>query len=154
MFPTLKGRIMWTGPVKLLPSIPRPPFLKDQEEPFGPRVLLALDNLAICKMLKQYLEWSGVSVTIALNAEETLKIVFSRSIDLVIYSTALSGRSNPLALLTGIRERGGKMPLIAIVEKDFNSYEDYIRQGVSDIIKKPLEIAELQRKIEQQLNKS
>jgi DNA-binding NtrC family response regulator len=72
----------------------------------------------------------------------------------VIFSTALSGRSDPLALLTGIRERGGKMPLIAIVEKDFNSYEDYIRYGVNDIIKKPIQISELQRKIEKQLNNS
>jgi DNA-binding response OmpR family regulator len=154
MFLTLKWRKMWTSPVKLLPSIPRPPFLRDLGEPSGPRVLLALDNVAISRMLKQYLEWAGVSVTITLSAEETLKVALSRSIDLVIYSTALSGRSNPLGLLTGIRERGGKMPFIAIVENDFNSHEDYIRQGVDDIIKKPLEIAELQRKIEKQLNKS
>ncbi|PSL31724.1 response regulator [Chitinophaga ginsengisoli] len=152
MFLTLKWRRTWTSPVKLFPSIPRPPFLKDLGEPSGPRVLLALDNIAISRMLKQYLEWTGVSVTITLNAEETLKVALSRSIDLVIYSIALS--TDPLALLTGIRERGGKMPVITIVEKDFNSHEDYIRQGVNDIIKKPLEIAELQRKIEQQLNKS
>ncbi|MCF6406218.1 response regulator [Chitinophaga filiformis] len=154
MFPTLKGRKMWTGPVKLLPSIPRPPFFKDQEEPSGPRVLLAIDNIAISMMLKQYLQWGGVSATITLDAEETLKIALSRSMDLVIYSTALSGRSDPLALLTGIRERGGKMPLIAIVEKDFNAYEDFTRYGVNDIIKKPIQISELQRKIEKQLNKS
>jgi len=154
MFLTLKGLKVWTNPVKLLPFLPRPPFFKDLGEPSGPRVLLALDNLSISRMLKQYLEWTGVSVTIVLTPEETIKIALSRSIDLVIYSTALSGSSDPLALLTGIRERGGKMPFIAIVEKDFNSHDDYIRQGVDDIIKKPLEIAELQRKIEQQLNKS
>lgn len=154
MFPTLKGQKIWTNPIKLLPSIPRPPFFKDQEEPAGPRVLLALDNIVISRMFKQYLEWAGVYVTIAISAEETLKMALSRSIDLVIYATALSGRTDPLSLLTGIRERGGKMPLIAIVEKDFNAHEEYLRQGVSDIIKKPIEIEEMQRKIEQQLNKS
>ena len=145
---------MWPPPFMLLPAVPRLPFFKDHEQPLGPRVLLALNNAAVSRILKEYLEWSGVSVIIALDHEETLKLALSQSIDLIAYSTALSGHSDPLALLIGIRERGGKMPVITIVEKDFNAYQDYMQHGVSDIIKEPLKIAELQTKIEKQLNKS
>ena len=145
---------MRTYPVNLLPNIPRPPIANYLGEPSRPCVLLALDHTVISRMLAQYLKWQGLSVVIAVSAEQTLKFALSNSVDLVVYSAALSKSPNPLALLTGIRERGGKMPFIAIVEKDFNAHQEYLQQGVNAIIKKPLEIAELQTKIEQQLNKS
>jgi len=154
MFPTIKEQKTPRLPFMPLPVIPQPPLRFDQQEPFRPRILLALDNKDVATLLKRYLIWSGLFVETATNAEQALKLAFSKSVDLVAYATALSDSSNPLELFTGIRERGGKMPIIVIVEDDFNSGKDFIEKGISAIIKKPLKIAELESKIEKLLNNS
>ena len=106
-------------------------------------ILIVEDDRKTAKALKKGLEAESHSVAVAHTGEEAFAVVNVRSFELVVLDIMLPGRSG-IEVLTAIRKRGSKTPVIIVTAKD--AIEDRVRgldAGADDYLVKPFALVEL-----------
>jgi DNA-binding response OmpR family regulator len=107
------------------------------------RILIVEDDPKTAKALRKGLERELHNVAVAHTGEEAAFLVKSRSFELVVLDIMLPGQSG-IEILTAIRKRGSKIPVIIVTAKD--AIEDRVRgldAGADDYLVKPFALVEL-----------
>ena len=137
-----------SNPVKAIPS--QDENRTDQEESLeGLRVLLAEDNTVNAKLTTRILEKYLVQVTWAHNGKEAVNHFLQEEFDLVlmdIQMPVMDGFTATNALREAERDRGGRVPIIALTAHAMPGYrEKCLIGGMDDYLTKPLQPAALRR---------
>ncbi|HET7369508.1 MAG TPA: response regulator [Gammaproteobacteria bacterium] len=115
-----------------------------------PRVLIVDDDRAILEGLSMLLEENHETLT-ALDGEEALRILDREQIDIVILDMLMPVLDGA-GVLREMSERGSSIPVIVIsAHTDLQDRAQSL--GAADAIAKPFDIAMLERKIAQLLEK-
>jgi two-component system copper resistance phosphate regulon response regulator CusR len=107
------------------------------------QILIVEDDRKTAKALKKGLEAESHDVAVAYSGEEAFAEVNARSFELVVLDIMLPGRGG-MEILTAIRKRGSKTPVIIVTAKD--AIEDRVRgldAGADDYLVKPFALVEL-----------
>jgi two-component system copper resistance phosphate regulon response regulator CusR len=107
------------------------------------RILVVDDEQKLTKALKDGLEADNHSVAIAHTGEEAFYLVETEGFDLIVLDVMLPGRSG-LEILTTMRQRGSKTPVLMLTAKD--TIEDRVlgfNTGADDYLVKPFAFPEL-----------
>jgi response regulator RpfG family c-di-GMP phosphodiesterase len=117
------------------------------------RVLVVDDEVSIREVLAEGLESFGCTVVQAGNAAEGFEIVRRGGIDLVLSDIEMPGESG-LALLRRIKDKDPDVDVIMVTGVvDFDTAVGTIRQGASDYVSKPFNLAEVRVVVERTLEK-
>jgi len=107
------------------------------------QVLIADDDVAICKTLQMHYMRSGHDVLLAHNAEDGYREAVAHDVDLVITDVRMPG-ADGFSLLERIREEAPDIPVIMMTAfHDLDTTVQAMQGGAVDYILKPLDIQEL-----------
>jgi len=116
-------------------------------------VLIVDDEMSIREVLADGLESFGLEVVQAGNARDGLDIVKRGGIDLVLSDVQMPGEHG-LWLLRHIKEHDADVDVIMVTAVvDFDIAVSAIRQGASDYVSKPFNLAEVRIVVERTLEK-
>ena len=117
------------------------------------RVLVVDDEVSIREVLAEGLESFGYAVEEAGNAADAFAIVARGGIDLVLSDIEMPGQ-NGLALLRRIKDHDSDVDVIMVTGVvNFETAVGTIRQGASDYVSKPFNLAEVHIVVERTLEK-
>jgi two-component system copper resistance phosphate regulon response regulator CusR len=112
-----------------------------------PRVLIVEDERKVAGALKEGLEGSSYSVSVANTGEDAFFLASSEHFDLMILDVMLPGRSG-IEVLSAIRKQGRKTRVLLLTARD--SIEDRVSgldAGADDYLVKPFAFPELLARI-------
>jgi DNA-binding response OmpR family regulator len=108
-----------------------------------PRVLVVEDERKVLRSLERGLQAEGYDVVAAATGEEGFQQAIAHPFDCVVLDLLLPGRDG-LELLTDLRRRGNKVPVLILTARD--AVEDRViglDAGAEDYLVKPFAFAEL-----------
>jgi DNA-binding response OmpR family regulator len=106
-------------------------------------ILIAEDELRIAAFLEKGLKANGFCPSIAIDADEALKMVLGDRFDLLILDLGLPGKDG-LELLEEIRGQGEVLPIIILTARnDINDKVAGLEGGADDYMTKPFRFEEL-----------
>lgn len=111
------------------------------------RILIVEDEIPMAKNLKEVLEKSGYSVTLAHDGEDGLDKANSEEFDLLILDVMLP-KMDGLALLKRLRKKKNRTPVLMLTAR--SSTDDKVKgldEGADDYLSKPFAIPELLARI-------
>lgn len=116
-------------------------------------ILLVDDDRAICRTLHLHFEQSSYDVTVAHTAEEGIRLVAARDVDLVITDLRLPGNDG-MWLLSDIKARLPTLPVILITAfHDFETTVAAMQGGAIDYVPKPIDLDELDAAVDRALSR-
>lgn len=118
------------------------------------RILLVDDEPETCKVMRLILEQHGYAVTAVCEVATCLELFESREFDLVISDVRMPEMSG-VELAARIKSRAPGMPVILITAfPDLDTAREGIRIGVDDYLLKPMNLAEIARRVSEVLEKA
>ncbi len=126
------------------------PQRREEEQP---RVLVVDDEVVICDILRDFLEFEGFYVRTAASGEAALDIIAKDTFDIVLSDLKMPGMDG-LGLLRRIADLGGDV--LAIIMTGFGTVETAIeamKKGAFDYILKPFKPEEVVRVLRRGLEK-
>lgn len=112
------------------------------------KVLLVEDDYDLNQIITRHLEMKSYCVKSALNGEEGLELLYSNPFDLVI-SDIMMPKMDGYTFARLIREENKDIPIIFLTARnDFDSKEKGFHTGIDDYIVKPVDLRELDLRIE------
>lgn len=106
-------------------------------------ILIAEDESRIAAFIKKGLKANGFNPSIAIDANETLRMVLGNSFDLLILDLGLPGKDG-LELLEEIRGQGEELPIIILTARDdIDDKVAGLEGGADDYMTKPFRFEEL-----------
>ena len=116
------------------------------------QVLIADDDVAICKTLEMHYSRSGYDVLLAHNAEDGYREAIEHDVDLVITDVRMPGQDG-FSLLKRMRDKAPSIPIIMITAfHDLDTTVQAMQGGAADYIMKPLDIQELDAAVDRALH--
>jgi DNA-binding response OmpR family regulator len=112
------------------------------------RILIVEDDRKTAKALRKGLEAESHNVAIAHTGGEAFSLVNSQSFELVVLDIMLPAGAGGIEILSAIRKRGLKIPVLIVTAKD--AIEDRVQgldAGADDYLVKPFALAELLARI-------
>lgn len=107
-----------------------------------PAILIVDDDPVIRNSISEYLRITGFSVDEAANADQSLNILKSKKIDVVITDIIMNGMDG-LEMTRHIKERYDTDIIVITGYTGDYSYEEAIRKGADDFVFKPFKLEEL-----------
>lgn len=105
-----------------------------------PTVLIADDEVNLCKVLAARLQQSGLQCVIAHDGVQALEIALSQPIDVAVLDVRLP-RKNGVQVLREIRRDKPQMPCILITAFDDTAlHEEAARLGANAVLQKPFDL--------------
>ncbi|MGC8785531.1 MAG: response regulator [Armatimonadota bacterium] len=105
-----------------------------------PRVLIADDEVNLCKVLAARLQQSGLQCVIAHEGVQALEILRSQPIDVVVLDVRLP-RKNGVQILREIRRDNPQLPCVLITAfDDVELHEEAARLGANAVLQKPFDL--------------
>lgn len=111
------------------------------------RALVVEDDPGVRSLLRHALEQMGFVVTCAQQKEEALRLWEEGEYSLVVTDLVL-GPSGGDELIRAIRNRGGKVPILAITGFGQEVAQEALDAGADYILRKPFHLVELRRILE------
>lgn len=106
----------------------------------APRILIADDEVNLCKVLSARLQQSGLQTVIAHDGVQALEIVHSQPVDVVVLDMRLP-RKNAVQVLREIRRDYPQLPCILITAFDDAAlHEEAVRLGANAVLQKPFDL--------------
>lgn len=106
-------------------------------------ILVADDDVNICKLTKFYLDKAGYSVEVAQNGEEALNIIENKHIDLAIIDVMMP-KKDGFTLVKELREANIDLPVILVTALGEISHKtEGFLVGADDYLTKPVNFEEL-----------
>jgi len=116
------------------------------------QVLIADDDVAICKTLQMHYVRNGYDVLLAHNAEDGYREAIAHDVDLVITDVRMPGAGG-FSLLERIRDEAPGIPVIMMTAfHDLDTTVQAMQGGASDYILKPLDIQELDSAVDRAIH--
>lgn len=110
-------------------------------------IVVVDDESIVLSLIRDALEEDEYQLETALSAEEALKIIESKKIDLIISDIRMP-RINGIQLVKQARELYPEVGVIFMTGyANLNSAKDAIKQGASDYILKPFELSEIRQAV-------
>ncbi|GBC94673.1 Transcriptional regulatory protein ZraR [bacterium HR16] len=105
-----------------------------------PRVLIADDEVNLCKVLAARLQQSGLQCVIAHDGVQALELIRSQPIDVAVLDVRLP-RKNGVQILREIRQDHPQLPCILITAfDDVELHEEAARLGANAVLQKPFDL--------------
>ncbi len=116
------------------------------------QVLIADDDVAICKTLQMHYSRNGYQVYLAHNAEDGYREAIAHDVDLVITDVRMPG-ADGFSLLARIRDERPAIPVIMMTAfHDLDTTVQAMQGGAVDYILKPLDIQELDSAVDRAIH--
>ena len=107
-----------------------------------PKILVVEDDVAISKILVEFLIKSGFNTKITKSAEEAEEILKNEEINTVLTDIKLPG-TNGIKFTSNIKKKYNIDVIVMTGYSSEYSYEDAIKNGASDLLFKPIKLNEL-----------
>lgn len=105
-----------------------------------PKVLIADDEVNLCKVLSARLQQSGLQTVFAHDGMQALEIVRTQSVDVVVLDMRLP-RKNGVQVLREIRRDHPQLPCVIITAFDDTAlHEEAVRLGANAVLQKPFDL--------------
>lgn len=105
-----------------------------------PRVLVADNEVNLCKVLAARLQQSGLQCVVAYDGVQALEIIRSQPVDVAVLDVRLP-RQNGVQILREIRRDRPQLPCILITAfDDVELHEEAVRLGANAILQKPFDL--------------
>lgn len=125
--------------------------LKQQEENKTIHILNVEDSIPMAQLTKKFLTDSGFTVSTVRSAEESIPMIISDNIDVLICDILLDGKMNGIALIRYIRqldEPYNQIPILAVSGLNNSDQRiEALRQGANDFLAKPINLTELEIRV-------
>lgn len=109
------------------------------------RILIVDDEERLLRVLRLGLKPKGFDVLTAANAEEALKFILSRPVDIVVTDIRLGGGMSGVDLVYELERLNVVMPVIVMTAfGDVDTAVKSFRHGACDYIQKPFTVDELE----------
>lgn len=106
----------------------------------APRVLVADDEVNLCKVLAVRLQQSGLQYVLAHDGVQALEIIRSQPIDVAVLDVRLP-RINGVQVLREIRRDYPRLPCILITAyEDVTLHEEAVQLGANAVLQKPFDL--------------
>lgn len=115
------------------------------------RILVVDDEISICEIVSAYLQKSGYTVFPAQNAEQAIRILQEREVDIVLSDIKMPGMSG-VDLLKWIKEYNSFLPVI--ITTGFPTLDtaiEALKLGAYDYLTKPFHLEEIREKVSRAL---
>ena len=113
--------------------------------------LVVEDSRTVANVFEKMLTRLGMSVETHPNAEDALKAIARRQVDLVVTDVQLEGNMTGLGLVRSIRQnkgRAGRIPILAVSGlQDSARKVELLRLGANDFVSKPVEEEEFAARV-------
>ena len=107
------------------------------------RVLVVEDEKKTASFVRKALQAEGFAVDVCHNGDDALVAASSTPFDVIVLDIMLPGRDG-LSVLTQLRERGNKIPVLLLSARgEVNERVQGLNAGADDYLPKPFVIAEL-----------
>ena len=110
------------------------------------KILVVEDDLAVSKLLSEFLTKSGFQITSAKSAEEAEEILKNEEIKTVLTDIKLPG-TDGIVFTKNIKKQYNLDVIVMTAYSSEYSYEDAIKNGASDLLFKPIKLNELALRI-------
>jgi two-component system response regulator TrcR len=111
------------------------------------KVLLVEDEQSLAMIMKDTMEPTGMSVTLASDGEEGLKAFFTEKPD-VLVTDVMMPRMDGFEMVRRIRERDALTPVLFLTARSsVNDVVDGFKMGGDDYLKKPFSLQELMARV-------
>ncbi|WP_263358026.1 sigma-54-dependent transcriptional regulator [Acidicapsa ligni] len=122
---------------EVLSKLSQTSLLPTNDSPSDARILVIDDEAGIRESLEILLTFEGYTVEMAIDGEEGLRTLESRSYDLVLLDLALPGQTG-LELLPQIKERYPELPVVMITAYGtVDNVVEAVRAGAENFVQKP-----------------
>ncbi|MDP2304227.1 MAG: response regulator [Ignavibacteria bacterium] len=106
-------------------------------------ILIVDDDINLCKVLSEELDEVGYSTNFATNAEDALKFISQRSIDLLLLDLKMPEKDGFFVLSELNKQSYPFKTIVLTAYADVKSAIEAARMGASDFISKPYDFDEL-----------
>lgn len=107
------------------------------------RILVAEDETKIAAFIRQGLADSGFDVTVCHDGDTAFEHAIRQSFDALVLDIMMPGKDG-LAVLSGLRAQGNKVPVIFLTARDdLSDRIDGLNLGADDYVTKPFSVDEL-----------
>ncbi len=110
------------------------------------KILVVEDDLAVSKLLSEFLAKSGFQITSAKSAEEAKEILKNEEIKTILTDIKLPG-TDGIVFTKNIKKQYNLDVIVMTAYSSEYSYEDAIKNGASDLLFKPIKLNELALRI-------
>jgi len=118
------------------------------------KILLLEDDKLFCETLVDFLQECKYNIDIAIDGQDVLDKTFKQNYDLYIFDINVP-KINGLEVLKLLRSNNDETPTIFLTSyKDQQTLKDGFKNGADDYLKKPVDLDELQLRIESILRRS
>jgi len=115
------------------------------------KILVVDDEYAFCKSLKQFFAKLGFAVVIATNGEHALDLIPEERPDLMTLDIRMPGMDG-YETLNRVKHLAPEMPIVVITAVDVPRMEEMLeRSGAQAVLRKPVDLHEVERTIMQLL---